>query len=188
MTDVRLFFAVLCPFLRSERENCMRAQPNKNNWNLLPHHRRTPRTPERCTSGSRNNAALAHLQKAATNDNSSTLPIRSVLVEDRQRKSMTQFLWTIRTAGAAVKRGWRTLARVRQDGFSPAHIGCAAGSRPRAHTLCVTGIFPALRSPRTQGAAAFAAHAATNANQNSNRDRAGSPPLPFPIPTGNHAF
>ena len=99
-----------------------------------------------------------------------------------------QFLRAIRTAGAAAKRGWRTLAHVRQDGFSPAHIGRAAGSRPRAHTLCVTGICPALRSPRTQGAAAFAAHAATNANQNSNRDRAGSPPLPFPIPTGNHAF
>ena len=166
----------------------MRNQTSRNNWNLLPHHRRTPRTPERCTSGSRNSAAFAHSQKAKTRDHSPALPIRSVLVEERQGKSKTQFLRAFRTAGAAVKRGWRTLARVRQDGFSPAHIGRAAGSRPRAHTLRVTGICPALRSPRTQGAAVFTAHAATHANQNSNRDRADSPPLPFPIPAGKHAF
>ena len=127
-------------------------------------------------------------QQAATSDPSPALPICSVLVEDRQGKSKTQFLRAIRTAGAIAKRGWRTLARVRQDGFSPAHIGCAAGSRPRAHTLRVTDICPALRSPRTQGAAVFTAHAATHANQNSNRDRADSPPLPFPIPAGKHAF
>ena len=166
----------------------MRKQPSRNDRDTLPRHKRAPRTPARCTSGSRNSAALAHLQKAATNDNSSTLPIRSVLVEDRERKSKTQFLRAFRTAIAAAKRGWRTLARVRQDGFSPAHIGCAAGSRPRAHTFLVTGICPALRSPRTQGAAVFAAHAATNANQKSNRDRADSSPLPFPIPAGKHAF
>lgn len=166
----------------------MRNQPNKNDWNMLPRRRRALRTPERCTSGSRNNTALAHPQKAKTRDLSSALPIRSVLVEERQGKSKTQFLRAFRTAGAAVKRGWRTLARVRQDGFSPAHIGRAAGSRPRAHTLRVTGICPALRSPRTQGAAVFTAHAATHANQNSNRDRADSPPLPFPIPAGKHAF
>lgn len=166
----------------------MRKQPNRNDRNLLPRHKRVSRTPARCTSGSRNSAALAHLQKAKTRDHSPTLPIRSVLVEDRQRKSKTQFLRAIRTAGAAVKRGWRTLARVRQDGFFPAHIGCAAGSRPRAHTLRVTGICPALRSPRTQGAAVFAAHAAINANQKYNRDRVDSSPLPFPIPAGNHAF
>lgn len=166
----------------------MRKQPNRNDRNLLPRHRRAPRTPARCTSGSRNNAALAHPQKAKTCDPSPALPIRSVLVEDRERKNITQFLRTIRTADAAVKRGWRTLARVRQDGFSPAHIGRAAGSRLRAHTLRVTGICPALRSPRTQGAAAFAAHAATNANQNSNSDRVSGSPLPFPIPAGKHAL
>lgn len=166
----------------------MRKQQNRNDRNLLPRHRRVSRTPERCTSGSRNNAALAHSQKAATSDPSSSLPIRSVLVEDRQTEIRNQFLWAIRTAGAAAKRGWRTLVRVRQDGFSPAHIGRAAGSRPRAHTLRVTGICPALRSPRTQGAAAFAAHAATDANQNSNRDRASGSPLPFLIPAGKHAF
>ena len=107
---------------------------------------------------------------------------------DRQTEIRNQFLWAIRTAGAAAKRGWRTLVRVRQDGFSPAHIGRAAGSQPRAHTLRVTDICPALRSPRTQGAAAFAANAATNANQKYNRDRVDSSPLPFPIPAGNHAF
>lgn len=154
----------------------------------LPHHRRVSRTPARYTSGSQMRVAFAHSQKAKTCDPSPALPIRSVLVEDRQRKSITQFLRAIRTAGAAVKMSWRTLARIRQHGFSPAHIGCAVGSRPRAHTLRVTGICPALRSPRTQGAAVFAAHAATNANQNSNRDRAGSSPLPFPSPAGNHAF
>lgn len=166
----------------------MRAQPNKNNWNLLPRHRRTPRTPERCTSGSRNSAAFAHSQQAATHDSSTVLPIRSDLVEEKQMEMKNQFLRVIRTTDAAAKRGWRTLARVRQDGFLPAHIGRAAGSRPRAHTLRVTGICPALRSPRTQGAAAFAAHAATNANQKFNRDRADNSPLPFPIPAGNHAF
>lgn len=166
----------------------MRKQQNRNDRDMLPRHRQTPRTPARCTSGSRNNAALTHLQKAATNDHFPALPIRSVLVEDRERQSKTLFLRAIRTAGAAAKRGWRTLLRIRQHGFSPAHIGCAVGSRPRAHTLRVTGICSALRSPRTQGAAVFAAHAATNANQNSNRDRANSSPLPFPIPAGNHAF
>lgn len=167
----------------------MRNQQNRNDWNLLPRHRRVSRTPERCTSGSRNNAALAHSQKAATSDPSSSLPIRSVLDdEDRQTEMKNKFLRAIRTAGAIAKRGWRTLARVRQDGFFSAHIGCATGSRPRAHTLRVTGICLALRSPRTQGAAVFAAHAATHANQNSNRDRAGSPPLPFPIPAGKHAL
>ena len=166
----------------------MRKQPNRNDRNLLPRHRRAPRTPARCTSGSRNNTALAHSQKAVTRDPSSSLPIRSVLDEDRQTEMKNKFLRAFRTTDAAAKRGWRTLARVRQDGFSPAHIGRAAGSRLRAHTLRVTGICPALRSPRTQGAAAFAAHAATNANHNSNRDRADSPPLPFPIPAGKHAF
>ena len=166
----------------------MRNQPNKNDWNMLPRHRRALRTPERCTSGSRNNTALAHPQKAKTRDLSSALPIRSVLVEDRQTEMKNKFLRAFRTTDAAVKRGWRTLARVRQDGFLPAHIGRAAGSRPRAHTLRVTGICPALRSPRTQGAAAFAAHAATHANQNSNRDRVSDSPLPFPISAGNHAF
>ncbi len=166
----------------------MKKQPNRNDRDTLPRHKRAPRTPARCTSGSRNSTAFAHPQKAATSDHSPALPIRSVLVEDRQRKSKTQFLRAFRTAGAAAKRGWRTLARVRQDGFLPAHIGRAAGSRPRAHTLRVTGICPALRSPRTQGAAAFAAHAATHANQNSNRDRVSDSPLPFPISAGNHAF
>ena len=166
----------------------MRKQQNRNDRNLLPRHRRVSRTPERCTSGSRNSTAFAHPQKAATSDHSPALPIRSVLVEDKQTEMKKPFLRAIRTAGAIAKRGWRTLARVRQDGFFPAHIGCAAGSRPRAHTLRVTGICPALRSPRTQGAAAFAAHAATNANQNSNRDRASGSPLPFPIPAGKHAF
>lgn len=167
----------------------MRKQPNRNDRNLLPRHKRAPRTPARCTSGSRNNAALAHSQKAATSDPSSSLPIRSVLDDkDRQTEMKNKFLRAIRTAGAIAKRGWHTLARVRQDEFFSAHIGRAAGSRPRAHMLRVTGIFPALRSPRTQGAAVFAAHAATNANQNSNRDRAGSSPLPFPSPAGNHAF
>ena len=132
--------------------------------------------------------AFAHSQKAKTCDPSPALPIRSVLVEDRERKNITQFLRTIRTAGAAAKRDWRTLDRVRQHGIFPAQIGCAASSRPRAHTLCVTGICPALRSPRTQGAAAFATHAATDANQKFNRDRADSPPFPFPIPAGKHAF
>lgn len=167
----------------------MRKQQNRNDRNLLPRHRRVSRTPERCTSGSRNNAALAHSQKAATSDPSSSLPIRSVLAdEDRQTEMKNKFLRAIRTAGAIAKRGWRTLARVRQDGFSPAHIGRAVGSRPRAHTLRVTDICPALRSPRTQGAAVFAAHAATNANQKFNRDRADSSPLPFPISAENHAF
>ena len=166
----------------------MKKQQNRNDRNLLPRHRRVSRTPVRCTSGSRNSTAFAHSQTAKTCDHSPALPIRSVLVEDRERKNMTQFLRAFRTASAAVKRGWRTLARVRQDGFSPAHIGRAAGCRPRAHTLRVTGICPALRSPRTQGAAVFTAHAATHANQNSNRDRADSPPLPFPIPAGKHAF
>ena len=181
-------FAVLCPFFRSERKICMRKQPNRNNWNLLPRHKRAPRTPERCTSGSRNNTALAHSQKAVTRDSSSSLPIRSVLDEDRQTEMKNKFLRAFRTAGAAAKRGWRTLARVRQHGFFPAQIGCTAGSRSRAHTLCVTGIYPALRSPRTQGAAAFAANAATNANQKYNRDRVDSSPLPFPIPVEHHAF
>lgn len=166
----------------------MRKQQNRNDRNLLPRHRRVSRTPERCTSGSRNCTAFAHPQKAATSDHSPALPIRSVLVEDKQTEMKKPFLRAIRTAGAIAKRGWRTLARVRQNGFFPAHIGRAAGSRPRAHTLRVTGICPALRSPRTQGAAAFAAHAATNANQNSNRDRASGSPLPFPIPAGKHAF
>lgn len=171
-------------FCTKERKTCMRKTKFADQRELLPRHKRAPRTPARCTSGSRNNAALAHSQQAAMSDPSPALPIRSVLVEDRQMEILRAF----RTAGAAVKRGWRTLARVRQDGFSPAHISRAAGSRPRAHMLRVTGIFPALRSPRTQGAAVFAAHAATNANQNSNRDRAGSSPLPFPSPAGNHAF
>ena len=166
----------------------MRKQQDRNDRDLLPRHRRAPRTPARCTSGSRNSTAFAHPQKAKTCDPSSALPIRSVLVEDRQTEMKNKFLRAFRTTDAAVKRGWRTLARVRQHGFFPAQIGCTAGSRPRAHTLCVTGIFPALRSPRTQGAAVFTAHAATNANQNSNRDRADSPPLPFPIPAGKHAF
>ena len=166
----------------------MRNQQNRNDWNLLPRHRRVSRTPERCTSGSQNNAALAHSQQVATHDPSLALPIRSVLVEEKQMEMKNKFLRAIRTAGAAAKRGWRTLARVRQDGFSPAHIGRAADSQPRAHTLRVTGICPALRSPRTQGAAVFTVHAATNANQNSNRDRASGSPLPFPIPAGKHAF
>lgn len=166
----------------------MRNQPNKNDWNMLPRHRRVLRTPKRYTSGSRNNTALAYSQKAVTRDPSSSLPIRSVLVEEKQMDMKSKFLRAIRTAGAAAKRGWRTLARVRQDGFSPAHIGRAADSQPRAHTLRVTGICPALRSPRTQGAAAFAANAATNANQKYNRDRVDSSPLPFPIPAGKHAF
>lgn len=166
----------------------MRKQPNRNDRDMLPRHKRAPRTPTRYTSGSQNNAALAHSQQVATHDPSLALPIRSVLVEDRQTEMKNQFLRATRTAGAAVKRGWRTLARVRQDGFSPAHIGRAVGSRPRAHTLRVTGICPALRSPRTQGAAVFTAHAATNANQKFNRDRADSPPLPFPIPAEKHAF
>ena len=166
----------------------MKKQPNRNDRNLLPRHKRVSRTPARCTSGSRNSTAFAHPQKAATSDHSPALPIRSVLVEDRQTEMKKPFLRAIRTAGAIAKRGWRTLARVRQDGFSPAHIGRAVGSRPRAHTLRVTGICPALRSPRTQGAAVFTAHAATNANQKFNRDRADSPPLPFPIPAGKHAF
>ena len=131
----------------------MRKQQNRNDRNLLPRHRRVSRTPERCTSGSRNNAAFAHPQKAATSDHSPALPIRSVLVEDKQTEMKKPFLRAIRTAGAIAKRGWRTLARVRQDGFFPAHIGRAAGSQPRAHTLRVTGICPALRSPRTHGAA-----------------------------------
>ena len=171
-------------FCTKERKTCMRKTKFADQRELLPRHKRAPRTPARCTSGSRNNAALAHSQQAAMSDPSPALPIRSVLVEDRQM----EILRAIRTARAVAKRGWRTLARVRQDGFSPAHIGRAAGSRPRAHTLRVTGICPALRSPRTQGAAAFAAHAATNANQNSNRDRASGSPLPFPIPAGKHAF
>ena len=162
----------------------MRKQQNRNDRDLLPRHRRVSRTPERCTSGSRNKAALAHSQQTVTRDPSPALLIRSVLVEDKQM----EILRAIRTAGAIAKRGWRTLARVRQHGFFPAQIGCTTGSRSRAHTLCVTGIYPALRSPRTQGAAAFAANAATNANQKFNRDRADSPPLPFPIPAGKHAF
>ena len=166
----------------------MRKQPNRNDRNLLPRHKRAPRMPKRCTSGSRNSAAYAHLQKAATRDHSPALPIRSVLVEEKQMEMKNKFLQAIRTAGAAAKRGWRTLARVRQDGFFPAHIGCAAGSRPRAHTLRVTGICPALRSPRTQGAAVFTAHAATDANQKINRDRADSSPLPFLIPAEKYAF
>lgn len=166
----------------------MRKQPNRNDRGTLPCHKRASRTPARCTSGSRNSTAFAHPQKAKTRDHSPALPIRSVLVEERQGKRKTQFLRAILTAGAVAKRGWRTLVRVRQDGFSPAHIGCAAGSRPRAHTLRVTGICPALRSPRTQRAAVFTVHAATNANQKFNRDRADSPPLPFPIPAGKHAF
>ena len=165
----------------------MRKQQDRNDRDLLPRHRRISRRPERCTSGSLMSVAFAHSQKAKACDPSPSLPIRSVLVENRQGKSKTQFFRAFRTAGAAAKRGWRTLARVRQDGFSPAHIGCAAGSRPRAHTLRVTGICPALRSPRTQGAAVFAAHAATDANQNFNRDRADISPLPFPSPAGNHA-
>ena len=164
----------------------MRNQQNRNNRNLLPRRRRISYTPERYTSGSLMNVVFAHSQQAATSDPSSALPIRSVLVEERQGKSKTQFLRAIRIAGAIAKRGWRTLARVRQDGFLPAHIGRAAGSRPRAHTLRVTGICPALRSPRTHGAAVFTVHAATNANQKFNRDRADSSPLPFPIPAGNH--
>ena len=173
-------FAVLCPFLRSERKIYMRNQPNRNDWNMFPHHRRVLRTPERCTSGSRNNTALAHSQKAVTRDPSSSLPIRSVLDEDRQTEMKNKFLRAFRTTGAAAKRGWRTLARVRQDGFSPAHIGCAAGSRPRAHTLRVTDICPALRSPRTQGAAVFAAHAATNANQKFQQRQSEQPAAPLP--------
>lgn len=165
----------------------MRNQNSRNDRNLLPRHKRASRTPARCTSGSRNSTAFAHSQKAATSAPSPALPIRSVLVEDRQTERKNKFLQAIRTAGAAAKRGWRTLARVRQDGFLPEHIGRAAGSRPRAHTLRVTDICPALRSPRTQGAAVFAAHAATDANQNFNRDRADSSPLPFPSPAGNHA-
>ena len=166
----------------------MRNHSSRNNRNLLPRHRRIPYTPERYTSGSRNSTVFAHPQKAKTRDHSPALPIRSDFVEEKQMEMKNQFLRAIRTASAAAKRGWRTLARVRQDGFFPAHIGRTAGSRPRAHTFLVTGICPALRSPRTQGAAAFAAHAATNANHNSNRDRADSPPLPFPIPAGKHAF
>ena len=155
---------------------------------MLPRHKRAPRTPARCTSGSLNSVAFAHPQKAATNANSTVLPIRSALVEDKQMEMKNKFLRAIRTAGAAAKRGWLTLARVRQDGFFLAQIGCASGSRPRAHTLRVTGICPALRSPRTHGAAAFAAHAATNANQKFNRDRANNSPLPFPISAENHTF
>lgn len=166
----------------------MRKQQNRNDRDLLPRHRQVSRTPERCTSGSLMSVAFAHSQKAKTCDLSPSLPIRSVLVENRQGKSKIQFLRAFRTAGAAAKRGWRTLARVRQHGFLPAQISCAADSRPRAHTLRVTDICPALRSPRTHGAAAFAAHAATNANQKFNRDRADSSPLPFPFPAENHAF
>ena len=166
----------------------MRKQPNRNDRDTLPRHKRASRTPARCTSGSQNSAAFAHPQKAKTRDPSSSLPIRSVLDEDRQTEMKNKFLRAFRTAGAAAKRGWRTLARVRQHGFFPAQIGCTAGSRSRAHTLCVTGIYPALRSPRTQGATAFAANAATNANQKYNRDRVDSSPLPFPIPAENHAF
>ena len=165
----------------------MRKQQDRNDRDLLPRHRRISRTPERCTSGSLMSVAFAHSQKAKACDPSPSLPIRSVLVENRQGKSKIQFLRAFRTAGAAVKRGWRALARVRQHGFFPAQIGCTAGSRSRAHTLRVTDICPALRSPRTQGAAVFAAHAATNANQKFNRDRADSSPLPFPSPAGNHA-
>lgn len=166
----------------------MRKQQDRNDRDLLPRHKRASRRPERCTSGSLMSVAFAHSQKAKACDPSPSLPIRSVLVENRQGKSKTQFFRAFRTAGAAAKRGWRTLARVRQHGFFPAQIGCTAGSRSRAHTLRVTDICPALRSPRTQGAAVFAAHAATNANQKFNRDRANSSPLPFPIPAENHAF
>ena len=136
-------------FCTKERKTCMRKTKFADQRELLPRHKRAPRTPARCTSGSRNNAALAHSQQAAMSDPSPALPIRSVLVEDRQM----EILRAIRTARAVAKRGWRTLVRVRQDGFSPAHIGRAAGSQPRAHTLRVTGICPALRSPRTHGAA-----------------------------------
>ena len=166
----------------------MRNQQNRNDQDLLSRHRRVARTPERCTSGSLMSVAFAHSQKAKTCAPSPSLPIRSVLAENRQGKSKIQFLRAFRTAGAAAKRGWRTLARVRQHGLFPTQIGCTAGSRPRAHTLRVTGICSALRSPRTHGAAAFAAHAATNANQKFNRNRADSSPLPFPNPAENHAF
>lgn len=166
----------------------MRNQQNRNDRNLLLRHRRVSRTPERCTSGSRNSTAFAHPQKAATSDPSPVLPIRSVLDEDRQTEMKNKFVWAFRTAGAAAKRGWRTLARVRQHGFFPATnrlhcrqpIKSAHASRDRylpgpalaAHPWC----------------SRFAAHAATNANQKFNRDRLDSSPLPFPIPAGKHAF
>lgn len=166
----------------------MRKQPNRNDRDTLLRHRRVSRTPERCTSGSRNNAALAHSQKAATSAPSPALPIRSVLVEDRQTEMKNKFLRAIRTAGAVAKRGWRTLVRIRQHGFSPAHIGCAVGSRPRAHTLRVTGICPALRSPRTHGAAVLRRARQPMLTKKFNRDRADSSPLPFSIPAGKHVF
>lgn len=166
----------------------MRKQPNRNDRDMLPRHSRVSRTPARCTSGSRNSTAFAHSQKAATSAPSPALPIRSVLVEDRQMEMKNKFLRAIRTAGAVAKRGWRTLARVRQHRFFPAQIGCTAGSRPRAHTLRVTGICPALRSPRTHGAAVLRRTRQPMLTKKFNRDRADSSPLPFPSPAGNHAF
>lgn len=166
----------------------MRKQQSRNDRNMLPHHRRVSRTPKRCTSGSLMSAVFAHSQKSATRDLSPALPIRSVLVENRQRKSNINDFRAFRTASAAVKRGWRTLARVWQHGFFPAQIGCAADSRPRAHTLRVTGICPALRSPRTHGAAVLRRTRQPMLTKKFNRDRANSSPLHFPIPAGKYAF
>lgn len=159
-----------------------------NKDGLLPRHRRTPRTPARCTSGSQMCAAFAHSQETDKRNDSFALPMRSVVEKKEQEKMKNHFSQTFRTAGAAVQRDWRTLVHVRQHGFSPAYIGCAVGSRSKAHTLRVTGICPVLRSPRTQGAAVFAAPAATNANQKSNRGRGSGSLLPFPLPAEKRAF
>ena len=65
------------------------------------------------------------------------------------------------------------------------HCGDTNGNRlSLGIEICESGD----RLKTLKNAAVFAAHAATNANQNSNRYRADSPPLPFPIPAGKHAF
>lgn len=135
-------------FCTKERIICVRKQKNRNYRELLPRHRRVSRTPARYTSGNLNSVAFAHSQKVTTNDNLTALPICNVLDEKRQGKSRINYLRAFRTTSAAAKRDWRTLARVWQHRFSPAHIDRSASSRPRAHALRVTGFTPALRSPR----------------------------------------
>ena len=90
---------------------------------------------------------------------------------NQEETKMMYSFRALRTAGADVKRGWRILGRVWQHGFPYASAGWPVNSRYTAHARSVAGILPVLRLPRTPGAAAYAAPAATIAKLNYNRDR-----------------
>ena len=116
--------------------------------------------------------ACAHLRSIAKKNCPDQLLIRRVVRERGENLLyLPKFFWTLRAAGADVKRNWRILGCVWQHGFPCASAGWSANSRYTAHARSATGILPVLRLPSTSGAAAYAAPAAMIAKPIYNRDR-----------------